>query len=77
MGRELDQAAEKLNRRSGDTYVYTDSRRAPGTSSDVHIDIDDTALEQLLTNALKLGNAGLNIGLQAASPGPGRSPPQS
>ena len=68
MGREMDQEARKLDRKSG-TYTYDSKRRAGNNNSDVHIDIDDAALGQLVTNALKLGNVGLNIGLQAASQG--------
>ena len=68
MGREMDQEARKLDRKSG-TYTYDSKRRAGDSNSDVHIDIDDAALSQLVTNALKLGNVGLNIGLQAASQG--------
>ena len=68
MGREMDKAAEKLDRKSG-TYASGSNRRAGDNNGNVHIDIDDTALNQLVTNALKLGNVGLNIGLQAASQG--------
>ncbi|MGY3088906.1 bla regulator protein BlaR1 [Hymenobacter sp. UYAg731] len=68
MGREMDQEARKLDRKSG-TYTYDSNRRAGDINSNVHIDIDDAALGQLVTNALKLGNVGLNIGLQAASQG--------
>ena len=67
MGREMDQEARKMERKSG-TYP-SDRRRTGDSSSEVHIDIDDAALGQLVTNALKLGNVGLNIGLQAASMG--------
>nr|WP_262905597.1 M56 family metallopeptidase [Hymenobacter siberiensis] len=66
MGREMDKAAQKLDRKSG-TYTYDSKRRTDNINSNVHIDIDDAALSQLVTNALKLGNVGLNIGLQAAS----------
>ena len=68
MGREMDQEARKMDRKSG-TYTYDSKRRTGDSNSDVHIDIDDAALGQLVTNALKLGNVGLNIGLQAASQG--------
>ena len=39
--------------------------RAPG----VHIEIDEDALGRLTTNALALGNVGLNLGLRAAAEG--------
>jgi bla regulator protein BlaR1 len=68
MGREMDQAAQKLDRQNG-TYTRESRRRAGEINSNVHIDIDDAVLNQLVTNALKLGNVGLNIGLQAASQG--------
>ena len=68
MGRAMDKEAQKIDRKSG-TYTYDSKRRASDSNSNVHIDIDDAALSQLVTNALKLGNVGLNIGLQAASQG--------
>ena len=68
MGREMDQEARKMDRKSG-PYPFDRRRRTGDISSEVHIDIDDAALNQLVTNALKLGNVGLNIGLQAASLG--------
>ena len=68
MGREMDRKARKMDRKSG-TYTDDSNRRTSDIHSDVHIDIDDAALSQLVTNALKLGNVGLNIGLQAASQG--------
>ena len=68
MGREMDKEARKMDRKSG-TYTSDSNRRTGDSNSTVHIDIDDGALRQLVTNALKLGNAGLNIGLQAASQG--------
>ena len=68
MGRAMDKEAQKMDRKSG-TYTYDSKRRASDSNSNVHIDIDDAALSQLVTNALKLGNVGLNIGLQAASQG--------
>ena len=73
LGRKMDQAAEKLDRKSEGTYAYdyNESRRAPNRNSNskIHIDIDDAALDQLVNNALKLGNLGLNIGLRAAGQG--------
>ena len=68
MGRAMDEKARKMDRKRG-TYTYDSNRRTGDINSDVHIDIDDAALSQLVTNALKLGNVGLNIGLQAASQG--------
>ena len=68
MGREMDKEARKMDRKSG-TYTSDSNRRAGDSNSTVHIDIDDVALRQLVNNALKLGNVGLNIGLQAASQG--------
>jgi beta-lactamase regulating signal transducer with metallopeptidase domain len=68
MGREMDKAAEKLERKNG-TYTYNGKRRDGQNSSDIHIDIDEDAISGLVANALKLGNMGFNIGLQAASQG--------
>ena len=67
MGREMDKAARKMDQKSG--ARTRDSQRRAGNGGDVHIDIDDAALGQLIANALKLGSVGLNIGLQAASQG--------
>ncbi len=68
MGRQMDQEARKMDRKSG-TYTYDSKRRTGDSNSEVHIDIDDAALGQIVTSALKLGNVGLNIGLQAATLG--------
>ena len=68
MGREMDKEARKMDRKSG-MYTSDSNRRKGESNSTVHIDIDDVALRQLVNNALKLGNVGLNIGLQAASQG--------
>jgi bla regulator protein BlaR1 len=69
MGREMDKAAQKLDHKISGSATYSESRRIPSQNSRVHIDIDDVILDQLVTNALKLGNLGLNIGLQAAGQG--------
>ena len=75
MSRKMKKAAEKLDKAAG-PYVYNgagSARRYRNCSTDIsnniHIDIDDEALNQLANSAVALGNVSLNIGLQAAAQG--------
>ena len=72
---KLEKAADKLDKAAG-PYVYNSSgpaRRARGRGTDIsdniHIDIDDEALNRLANSAVALGSVSLNIGLQAAAQG--------
>ena len=68
---KLEKAVDKLDKASG-PYVYSSSgpvHRPSRINNDIHIDIDDEALNQLANSAVALGNVSLNIGLQAAAQG--------
>ena len=69
--RKMRKAGEKLDKAVG-PYGYVGpgpNRRHPNSNNDIHIDIDDAALDRLVDNAVALGNVSLNIGLQAAAQG--------
>ena len=72
---KLEKAADMLDKATG-SYVYSSSgpvrrsrSRINDISDNIHIDIDDEALNQLANSAVALGNVSLNIGLQAAAQG--------
>ena len=64
---QLNKAAKKLEK-SAKSYVYV-GPEAGRRAHDIHIEIDDAALNRLANNAVALGNASLNLGLQAAAQG--------
>ena len=61
MGRQMDQAAEKLERKTGGTVRI--HRKPPTPDSDLNLNatMRTRGPAQLVTNALELGNAGLNM----------------
>jgi len=70
MERKLNKAARKLDK-SAKPYVYggpAAGRRAD-RAHDIHIEIDEAALNRLANNAVALGNVSLNLGLEAAAQG--------
>ncbi len=67
---KLNKAAKKLEK-STKSYVYAGSEasRRADRAHDIHIEIDDAALNRLANNAVALGGLSLNLGLEAAAQG--------
>ena len=66
MSRKMGKAADKLDKAGAGPYVYVGSGPDGGN---IHIDIDNEALDQLTSSAVALGNVSLNFGLKAAAQG--------
>ncbi len=70
MERKMEKAAKKMEK-STVAYVYTTpaSGRRSARERDIHIEIDDAALNRLANDAVALGSVSLNLGLEAAAQG--------
>ena len=67
---KLNKAAKKREK-STKSYVYVgpEAGRRADRAHEIHIDIDDAALNRLANNAVALGGLSLNLGLEAAAQG--------
>ena len=70
MERKLEKSAKKLEK-SASTFVYVNpaSGRHGARGRDIHIEIDEAALNRLANDAVALGGMSLNLGLEAAAQG--------
>lgn len=67
--RKMERSAEKLEK-SARSFVYvTPGPGRSGRRKEIHINLDDEAINQLVDNAIGVGGASLDIGLRAAAQG--------
>ena len=68
VSRKLDKAADKVNKAAASVgRGAAGGRRGP--HNEIHLDIDDAAFGRLVNNAVALGSASLELGLEAAAQG--------